>query len=164
SSRGLMINALYYDQAQDGIRYRTVTGVQPCALPIWVTGFSGPPDCARCFQATWEQRAQSGHPKNPMTQEIPDFPYARYAELLGLEGIRVDSPDAVGPAWDRALSADRPVVLEACTDPEVPPLPPHITLEQAKAFAAALRKGDPNVRGMIRQTIRDKIEELVPSR
>ncbi|TML79518.1 MAG: hypothetical protein E6G07_07575 [Actinobacteria bacterium] len=99
-----------------------------------------------------------------MTQEIPDFPYARYAELLGLEGIRVDSPDAVGPAWDRALSADRPVVLEARTDPEVPPLPPHITLEQAKAFAAALRKGDPNVRGLIRQTIRDKIEELVPSR
>ncbi|TMK67406.1 MAG: thiamine pyrophosphate-requiring protein [Actinobacteria bacterium] len=115
-------------------------------------------------QVTWEQRAQSGDPKNPMTQEIPDFPYARYAELLGLEGIRVDSPDAVGPAWDRALSADRPVVLEARTDPEVPPLPPHITLEQAKAFAAALRKGDPNVRGLIRQTIRDKIEELVPSR
>ena len=115
-------------------------------------------------QVTWEQRAQSGDPKNPITQDIPDFPYAQYAELVGLKGIRVDSPDAVGPAWDQAFAADRPVVLEARTDPEVPPLPPHITLEQAKMFAKALRKGDPNTGAMIRQTIRDKVEELVPGR
>jgi len=56
------------------------------------------------------------------------------------------------------------VLLEAITDPEVPPLPPHITLEEAKAFASALRKGDPNTRGVIRQTLRDKIEELIPGR
>jgi pyruvate dehydrogenase (quinone) len=115
-------------------------------------------------QVTWEQRAQSGDPKNPATQDIPDFPYARYAELIGLKGIRVDTPEAVGPAWDEALASDRPVVLEARTDPEVPPLPPHITLEQAKAMARALRKGDRNARGLIRQTIRDKIDELAPSR
>jgi pyruvate dehydrogenase (quinone) len=115
-------------------------------------------------QVTWEQRAQSGDPKNPTTQDIPDFPYAQYAELIGLKGIRVDSPGAVGPAWDEALAADRPVVFEARTDPEVPPLPPHITLEQAKAFASALGKGDPGTRGIIRQTIRDKVEEFVPRR
>jgi pyruvate dehydrogenase (quinone) len=115
-------------------------------------------------QVTWEQRAQSGDPKNPATQDIPDFPYARYAELIGLRGIRVESPDEVGDAWDEALASDRPVVLEARTDPEVPPLPPHITIQEAKAFASALRQGDPHARGVIRQTIRDKIEELIPGR
>jgi pyruvate dehydrogenase (quinone) len=115
-------------------------------------------------QVTWEQRAQSGDPKNPATQDLPDFPYARYAELIGLRGIRVDAPEDVGAAWDEALAADRPVVFEARTDPEVPPLPPHITLEQAKAMARALRKGDPNARGLIRQTIRDKIGELTATR
>ena len=84
--------------------------------------------------------------------------------MIGLRGIRVDSPDAVGHAWDQALASEVPVVLEARTDPEVPPLPPHITLQQARAFASALRKGDPHARGVIRQTIRDKIEELIPGR
>src|SRR5437588_8322258 len=60
-------------------------------------------------QVTWEQRAMSGDPKNPATQEIPDFPYARYAEMLGLRGIKVETPEQVGPAWDEALAAGVPV-------------------------------------------------------
>src|SRR5689334_17238519 len=89
-------------------------------------------------QVTWEQRAMSGDPKFEGSQQLPDFPYARYAELLGLKGIRVDRPEDVAPAWDEAMQSDRPVVLEAVTDPEVPPLPPHITIEQAKALSKAL--------------------------
>jgi len=115
-------------------------------------------------QVTWEQRAMEGDPKFAAAQSVPDFPYARYAELVGLKGIRVDSPDAVGAAWDEALSADRPVVLEAVTDPEVPPLPPHISFEQAHALTSALLKGDPGARGIIRQSFRDKIEEFIPGR
>src|SRR5439155_25104100 len=80
-------------------------------------------------QVTWEERAMAGDARFPASQNVPDFPYARFAESIGLLGIRVETPDAVGPAWDRALAADRPVVLEAITDPDVPPLPPHITLE-----------------------------------
>src|ERR687885_384596 len=72
-------------------------------------------------QVTWEQRAMSGDPKFAGSQTLPDFPYARYAEDLGLLGIRVDRPDAIGAAWDRALTADRPVLIEAITDPNVPP-------------------------------------------
>jgi pyruvate dehydrogenase (quinone) len=68
----------------------------------------------------------------------------------------------VALAWEQALTADRPTVVEAVTDPEVPPLPPHITLEQAKAMTSALLSGDPNARGLIRQTVRDKIEEYIP--
>jgi pyruvate dehydrogenase (quinone) len=115
-------------------------------------------------QVSWEQRAMSGDAKFEGSQDLPDFPYARYAEMLGLTGIRVDSPEAVGPAWDRALAADRPVVLEAFTDPMVPPLPPHITVEQAKAFASSLAAGDPDAGQMIRQSIKQKAQEFLPGR
>lgn len=81
--------------------------------------------------------------------------------MLGLRGLRVDAPDAVGPAWDDALSADRPVVYEAITDANVPPLPPHIKLEQAKGFALALLKRDTDAGAMLRQSLRDKLSDLV---
>ncbi|MEJ7875543.1 MAG: thiamine pyrophosphate-requiring protein [Solirubrobacterales bacterium] len=115
-------------------------------------------------QVTWEQRAMEGDPKFVAAQELPDFPYARYADLIGLRGIRIDTPDEIGPAWDAALSADRPVVIEAVTDPEVPPLPPHITIEQARALTSALLKRDPGSKGIIRQSLRDKVEEYLPGR
>ncbi len=104
-------------------------------------------------QVTWEQRVMAGDAKLDASQVVPDFPYARFAELLGFEGIRVDSPEQVGPAWDRALAAGRPVVLEAVTDPEVPPLPPHIELEQARNMASALLR-DPARRHIVRETVR----------
>ncbi len=115
-------------------------------------------------QVTWEQRAMEGDPKFEGSQELPDFPYARYAEMLGLRGIRVDSPDQVGPAWDEALASDRPVLYEAVTDPEVPPLPPHITIEQAKALTSALVKGDPAAGEIIKQSFKQKAQEFLPGR
>ncbi|MBV9838175.1 MAG: thiamine pyrophosphate-requiring protein [Solirubrobacterales bacterium] len=115
-------------------------------------------------QVTWEQRAMSGDPKFEGSQDLPDFPYARYAEMLGLHGIRVDSAEQVGAAWDEALAADRPVLYEAMTDPEVPPLPPHITLEQAKALSSALLEGDPHARRIIKQSFRQKLQEFLPGR
>jgi pyruvate dehydrogenase (quinone) len=114
-------------------------------------------------QVTWEQRAMEGDPKYEGTQVLPDFPYARYAELLGFLGIRVDNPDEIGPAWDEALSADRPVLYEAITDPEVPPLPPHITLKEAKAFMSAA-PSDPDRGAMIKQSFKQKVEEFIPGR
>ncbi len=115
-------------------------------------------------QVTWEQRAMEGDPKFEGSQDLPDFPYARYAELIGLRGIRVDSPEQVGPAWDEALASDRPVVYEAVTDPEVPPLPPHITVEQAKALSSALFAGDPNAGRIIRQSFKQMVQEFLPGR
>ncbi|MEZ4334774.1 MAG: thiamine pyrophosphate-requiring protein [Myxococcota bacterium] len=115
-------------------------------------------------QVTWEMRAMEGDPRFEASQSLPDFPYARFAELIGLTGIRVDSPDGVGPAWDAALSADRPVVLEAITDPNVPPLPPHITFDQAKAMMSSLLKGDADAAQIVRQSFRGKIEEILPHR
>lgn len=108
-------------------------------------------------QVTWEQRVMEGNPRFEASQQLPDVPYARFAQSLGLEGIYVDTPDVLASAWQQALSATRPVVLEVKTDPEVAPLPPHITLKQAKAFMASMVKGD---RGLA-QVIGDTASQLI---
>jgi pyruvate dehydrogenase (quinone) len=113
-------------------------------------------------QVTWEQRAMAGDPMYPASQTLPDFGYAKYAESLGLMGIRVDDPDRIAGAWDQVLSADRPAVLEAITDPNVPPMPPHITFEQATAFASSVLKGDAEALGFIKQTVKDAAQSYVP--
>ncbi len=115
-------------------------------------------------QVTWEQRVLSGDPKFEGSQNVPDFPYARYAELIGFEGIRVDTPEAVGPAWDRALAAGRPVVLEAYTDPKIAPLPPHIRFEQARHFVQALLHGDPETAGIVKESAKEFVESVLPHR
>jgi len=111
-------------------------------------------------QVTWEQRVLAGDPKLEASQRLPDFPYADYARSLGLHGIRVDDPDRVAEAWDEALAAGRPVLYEAITDPEVPPLPPHIKLEQATSLAKALAKGDPHGGRIASQSLKGKLKEL----
>jgi pyruvate dehydrogenase (quinone) len=112
-------------------------------------------------QVTWEQRVLSGDPKLDASQRLPDFPYARYAELIGLTGIRVDSPEQVAGAWQSALSAGRPALIEAITDPETPPLPPHIRFEQASKMARAIVKGEPESPRIMRNSLRGKIDELI---
>ncbi len=114
-------------------------------------------------QVTWELRAQAGDPKFEAAQSIPDVSYARYAELLGLKGIFCDDPEKVGQSWDEALSADRPVVLEFYTDPNVPPLPPHISLQNAKAFATSLPQ-DPEFGSVLKDTAKEVLATLMPSR
>jgi pyruvate dehydrogenase (quinone) len=113
-------------------------------------------------QVTWEQRVMAGDPKYVCSQTGPKFEFASYAELIGLRGIRVEKPEEIASAWDKALSSDRPVVYEAITDPEVPTLPPHITFEEARKFTESMVKGDPEWRGMIRGAFRDAIESFIP--
>ncbi len=112
-------------------------------------------------QVTWEQRVMSGDPRLEVSQELPDFPYARYAELLGIKGIRIDAPDQVADAWDEAFAHGGPVVIEAITDPEVPPLPPHIRFDQAVGLAKAIRGGDPATPRIVKQAIKGKVHEFV---
>ena len=115
-------------------------------------------------QVTWEQRVLAGDPMYPATQRIPDFPAARYAELVGLHGIKVERPEDLADAWEEVLGAGRPAVLEAVVDPEIPPLPPHITGQQMKKMARAMVKGDPEAVGVMEKSLRMKVEELLPGR
>src|SRR5215207_3809385 len=93
---------------------------------------------------TWEQRVKEGDPKFPPSQNIPDLPYAQIAELMGIKGIRVDRAEEIGPAWDEALAAERPVLIEAVTDPTVPTLPPELKPAQVEKIRSALSQGDPD--------------------
>ena len=114
-------------------------------------------------QVTWEERIQLGSGKTESTQSIPDFPYHRYAALLGLKGIFVDDPDRVGAAWDEALAADRPVILEAYTDPNVPPLPPHITLKDAKNFISMI-PSEPELGSVLKNSAKELLTTVLPGK
>jgi pyruvate dehydrogenase (quinone) len=113
-------------------------------------------------QVTWEQRIMEGDIRFGASQQIPDFPYASYAESLGLRGIRVEKPEQLADAWDQALSSDRPVVVEAISDPDTPTIPPHISLKQAKNFTETILRGDPNEAGIIKQAVKGMVEGLIP--
>lgn len=114
-------------------------------------------------QVTWEQRAESGDPKFPGTQYIPDVPYAKFAELIGLKGIFVDDPAKVGSAWDEALSADGPCVLEVKTDPNIPPIPPHFKKELSMKSAKAMLKGDPDEYGVMTEGVKQTMHSVTES-
>ena len=112
-------------------------------------------------QVTWEERIQLGDGKTESTQSIPDFPYHKYAELMGLKGIFVDDPEKLGAAWDEALAADRPVILECYTDPNVPPLPPHITLKEAKNFITMMAS-EPELGSVLKESARQILASVLP--
>jgi pyruvate dehydrogenase (quinone) len=113
-------------------------------------------------QVTWEQRIMEGDPKFEASQDIPSVPYHKFAELIGLKGIYVDDAERMAAVWDEALASDRPVVIEVKADPNVPPLPPHITIQQAKAFATTLMKGDPSQGHMIIDTAKQVLGAVLP--
>ncbi len=115
-------------------------------------------------QVTWEMRAMGGAPKFTESQSLPDVDYAAFAAGLGLQGITVDDPDALAGAWERALSADRPTVLDVHTDPDMPPIPPHATWEQFKDATAAVLGGDENAWGFVKTGIKTKAQEFLPHR
>jgi pyruvate dehydrogenase (quinone) len=127
------------------------------------------PRCVVCVlhnndlnQVTWELRAMGGSPKFEESQSLPDVDYAGFARSIGLDGINVDNPDDLGAAWDRALSTSGPTVLDVRCDPEVPPIPPHATIEQVKSVTEAVLKGDPEAFHLIAQGIRTKAQEILP--
>lgn len=112
-------------------------------------------------QVTWEQRVMEGNPKYEASQDVPDFAYDYYAEMLGMKGLRMNRPEDIETVWEQAFASGRPVVINAYTDPNVPTLPPHITFEQAYAFAKAMFKGDPNELGVLTSTFKDAVENFI---
>ncbi|MGW4439238.1 thiamine pyrophosphate-requiring protein [Streptomyces sp. NPDC004596] len=113
-------------------------------------------------QVTWEMRAMEGAPQFLPSQSIPDVAYADFARLIGLDGLRIEKPAEVQSAWEAALAADKPCVLDFATDPAVPPVPPHATLDQIEAAALSVLKGDSDRAGMVRQGFRAKVQEFLP--
>jgi pyruvate dehydrogenase (quinone) len=115
-------------------------------------------------QVTWEMRAMEGAPQFLPSQSLPDVRYADFARSVGLDGVRVEEPSGVREAWQRALAADRPFVVDFRTDPAVPPIPPHATWDQIEAAATAVLQGDSDRAAIVRQGVKAKIQEMLPGR
>ncbi len=111
---------------------------------------------------TWEMRVQQGDPKFAASQDIPDFPYAQFAESIGLRGYAIKNPDEIVPALKAALSCDRPAVINVHCDPNIAPIPPHITLEQAKAFTESILKGDPDTPKPLLASLAQVLKSFLP--
>jgi pyruvate dehydrogenase (quinone) len=99
---------------------------------------------------TWEQRGMAGEPKYETSQQVPDFRYADYARLLGLDGMRVEQPDQIAAALDAAFQADRPYVIDLMGDPNMPPMAPHMSRSQAKMYFEAIENGEPEAEAVKR--------------
>ncbi|WET82341.1 thiamine pyrophosphate-requiring protein [Amycolatopsis sp. QT-25] len=137
-------------------RYRESWSDQRCVICVFHNGDLN--------QVTWELRAMGGSPRFEPSQSLPEVSYSDFALQVGLGGIAVDDPAMLGEAWDVALSADVPTVLDVRCDPEVPPIPPHATLEQMKSMTEAVLKGEPDAWHLVTQGIKTKMQELLPSR
>ena len=114
-------------------------------------------------QVTWEERVQLGSGKTESTQAIPDFAYDKYAELLGLKGIVVRDPEKLGAAWDEAFAADRPVIMNVYADPNVPPLPPHITFKDAKNFVTMMGT-EPELGSVLKNSAKELLASILPGK
>ncbi|HEY2879096.1 thiamine pyrophosphate-requiring protein [Nocardioides sp.] len=114
-------------------------------------------------QVTWELRAMGGTPRFVESQALPDTSYADFAASIGLGALTITDPEQLADAWRQALTADRPFVLDVHCDPDVPPIPPHATLEQMTDMAAALIKGDTSRWGVIKEGLKTKAQELLPN-
>jgi len=113
-------------------------------------------------QVTWELRSMGGSPQFLPSQELPDFPYAAYARSLGLHGILAEKPEEVAPAWEEALAADRPCVVEFVTDASVPPIPPHASWDQIEKMAESVVRGDSDRWDVVKEGVRSKVQDMLP--
>jgi pyruvate dehydrogenase (quinone) len=111
-------------------------------------------------EVTWEQRAAEGNPRFEDSQALPSVAYWRFADMIGLKGVYVDRPEELAGAWAEALTADRPVVIEVKTDPNVPPIPPHISAKEAKAFLSAISKGDKGALEALKRSLKAAVEHV----
>jgi len=109
---------------------------------------------------SWEMRALQGAPKFEASQRLPECNYAAFAESIGLTGIHVDRPEDLEEACDSAFAQQSPVVIDAICDPNVPPMPPHVSWEESRALLSALIKGDPDTGEIVRQVLKHQAVAL----
>jgi pyruvate dehydrogenase (quinone) len=106
---------------------------------------------------SWETRGMLGEAPDPQSQSIPDVPYAQWAMLLGLDGVELREREHIGAVWDRALAADRPFVVDAKVDKDIPLVPPHVTIQQALNTARSQLAGDGDVLDIIANGVKETV-------
>ena len=107
----------------------------------------------------WEQMVFLGNPEYGC--ELQPIDFVKFAEACGGTGFHVDDPARCGEVLDAALGVPGPVIVEAVVDPFEPPMPPKITVEQARKFAEALVRGEPAREKIVRAVLKDRIKEMI---
>ncbi|WP_233712519.1 thiamine pyrophosphate-dependent enzyme [Kribbella turkmenica] len=111
-------------------------------------------------QVTWEMRSMQGSPKFTDSQTLPEVDYAAFARSVGLSAVTIRDGDDLGMAWDSALAADRPMLLDVYCDPDVPPIPPHASWDEIQKLAKSLWRGDEDRWGVLKEGVKTKLQEL----
>jgi pyruvate dehydrogenase (quinone) len=110
-------------------------------------------------QIKWEQMVLDANPEFGVDLQPIDF--AKYAEAAGAAGFTIRDPKDAERVLREALLHEGPAVVEAVVDPNEPPLPGQIKLEQAVHFAEALIKGEKDTKKIVKTLLEDKIREVI---
>jgi pyruvate dehydrogenase (quinone) len=110
-------------------------------------------------QIKWEQMVFLGNPEYGC--ELQPIDFVAFARACGATGFTIEDPGECGTILDEALKTSGPVIVEAVVDPNVPPVPAKITLEQATKFAQSLVRGEPNRSKVAWTVLSDKVRELI---
>ncbi len=113
-------------------------------------------------QVTWEQRVMEGNPKFEASQTIPNVPYHKFAELIGLKGIYVDDPQRMGAAWDEALASSVPVVLEVKQRPRGAAAARRSSPPAGTELHVDAGQGRPQERHLLVDTARQVLSSVLP--
>ena len=113
---------------------------------------------------SWETRGTLGAVPDPASSSLPDVPYADWSRLLGLDGGRIEQPDQMDEVLDRAFAAQRPFVIDAVVDANIPLIPPHLVGDQLMKIAKAEFAGDPAFFGILTEGFRETVLATVRAR
>jgi pyruvate dehydrogenase (quinone) len=113
---------------------------------------------------SWETRGTLGAVPDPASSSLPDVPYADWARLLGLDGARIDTPEQITEVLDRAFAAQRPFVIDALVDANIPLIPPHLIGDQLLKTAKAEFSGDPAFFAILTEGLRETVLATVRAR
>jgi pyruvate dehydrogenase (quinone) len=84
----------------------------------------------------------AGLPVDPAVTGVVNMDFVQYANACGVNALRVERVEQLGPALDQAIATDGPFLLDVVTTPALLVMPPRVTLDEATGFALSkVREG-----------------------
>jgi pyruvate dehydrogenase (quinone) len=109
-------------------------------------------------QIEWEQMVL-GYPEYGVRFER-SIDFAQVAQACGASGVRVERAGDLEGAVRAALDHPGPALVDCIVNPHEPPLPGKIEFKQAKGFAEAFLRGQPDKLATARTIIKDQVDKL----
>jgi pyruvate dehydrogenase (quinone) len=110
-------------------------------------------------QIKWEQMILEGNPEFGV--ELLPIDFAKVAEACGARSFTIERPEEAEPVLREALAHPGPKVVQAVVDPNEPPMPGKVTMDQALHLAKALMRGQKDAAKIIRTITEDRVREVI---